>query len=69
MICDEDREVGSGQVISGLVESTKQESTEEMLNNRLSEERNKIFTGLKTKLGFLLIRLVNILKIDNPLCW
>lgn len=58
-----------GQVISGLVGSPKQESTEQMLNNRLSEKRNQIFMVLKTKLSFSLIRLVNIPKIGSPLCW
>ena len=41
-----------GQVISGLVGSPKQESTEQMLNNRLSEKRNQIFMVLKTAFVF-----------------
>ena len=61
--------MGGGQVISGLVGSPKQTSTEQMLNNRLSEKRNQIFMVLKTELSFSLIRLVNIPKIGSPLCW
>ena len=62
-------EMRRGRVISGLVGSPKQTSTEQMLNNRLSEKRNQIFMALKTKLSFSLIRLVNIPKIGSPLCW
>lgn len=68
MTREEDREMGGGQAISGLVGSTKQGSTEQMLNNRLSEKRNQKFMVLKTKLSFSLIGLVNIPKIDSPLC-
>ena len=52
MTREEDREMGGGQVISGLIGSTKQESTEQMLN-RLSEKRNQMFMVLKTKVSRL----------------